>query len=164
MTDELPPYTVRIAIGALLGAIFVLALPSVRLIWFDPRDYYTYQGVAGPFEVVEDNGTEHAGKPISTVRQGGRFAWVSTLCLGEGVSASASVELREVQSKIVVSHQNFEITPPDKRCGPKMFVMQVPADAPPGLYEAERKDLFEPPNGWPASAVLPPIDIEVTAK
>ncbi len=161
--DDLAPYSARIMIGILFGVIFVIAIPSVRLMWFDPRDYYTYQGVAGPFEALDENGTPGAGRPISRIHPGQSFAWISTLCFGAGVSAQSSVALRERTTNVVVSQETFEITPLDRRCGPKLFTLEVPSDAPPGPYEVDRNDLITPPHGWPISNPLPPIDIEVTA-
>lgn len=160
---ELARYSGRIAIGVLIGIVFALAIPTVRLVWFDPRDYYTYQGVAGPFEATLDNGTPRAGRPISRVHPGQTFAWISTLCFGAGVSAHASVALRERKTGAVVSQETFDITPLDKRCGPKLFTLEVPSDAPPGPYQVDRNDLITPPHGWPLGTPLPPIDIEVAA-
>ncbi len=154
----------RVVIGAAVGIIFALALPSVRLEWFDPRDYYTYQGTSGPFALVADaEGSAHAGQPISRVHAGSSFGWISRLCYASGVNVRASVELRDENTGAVVNQRETVATPDDHRCGDKLAQMQVPADAAPGLYSAERTLVIQPSSGPPVSTTLPPIEIEVLA-
>ena len=150
-------------LGAVIGAVFVFALPNVRLVSFDPRKYFMYHGTSGPFEAIDDGGTPRTGRPISTIRPGESFAWISTLWLGKSVRARACIALRCKESNIVVSHENFEIARLGRDSSPRLFVMRIPVDAAPGRYSADRQDVFQPPHGWPIATDIPPLEIEVVA-
>jgi hypothetical protein len=165
LKEELAPQTLRIVVGAVIGLIFVLALPSVRLLWLNPYRYYHYEGTIGPLEALHDaSGKVTAGQPISTVHAGGSFVWVRTLCFVPNLNVLSVIELREIATNKIVSRREFQASPEREGCGPRTIDVSVPVDAPPGPYSADRHLIIEPRFGEPISADLPPVEIEVIAK
>lgn len=164
-TEPRTPQSLRIAAGAVLGLIFVLALPSVRLILFNPRNYYTYGGTIGPLEAIRNaDGTVTAGRPISTIHPGESFVWVRRLCFVADVDVLSIIELRQEATNKIVSRHEFETTPEDRHCADRTIEVAIPVDAEPGLYSADRRLIIEPHSGSPTSAQLPPVEIEVVPK
>jgi hypothetical protein len=165
MTADGTPNTLRAVIGAAIGLMFVLALPSVRIMWLNPERYYVYEGTNGPLEAVHAaDGSVTAGRPITSVRQGGSFTWVRTICFHDDASVLSIIELRNTTTSQIVSRREFETLPQDQVCGPRTIEVAVPMDAPPGHYSADRHLVIEPRSAPPLSADLPSVEIEVLAK
>jgi hypothetical protein len=159
------PNTLRAMIGAVIGLIFVLALPSVRIMWLNPERYYVYEGTNGPLEALRGaDDTVRAGRPITSVRQGESFTWVRTICFHNDSAVLSIIELRNTVTNQIVSRREFETLPQDQVCGPRTIEVAVPVDAPPGHYSADRHLVIEPRSGPPLSADLPSVEIEVIAK
>lgn len=160
--EDLSPHSLRIVVGAIIGLAFAFALPGVRLLWFNPGRYFTYEGTIGPLEALHsEDGTVTAGRPITTIHAGESFAWVRTICFEKRVAVLSVIELRQEATNKIVSRREFETAPEAAGCGPRTIEVPVPRDAPPGMYSADRHLMIEPRSGLPNSAELPPVEIEV---
>jgi hypothetical protein len=161
LNSLLGPIKLRIM---LITAAFMAAYPilfgAVKTQTFDPRLMYTYGGTEGPFSVKPDGTT--AGY-ISTIRPGQSIAWVTTICLEQGVSALGVTELTRLVDGRVISLSEVTIKSDDKRCGERVITRAIPADATPGAYELRRHLILHGPSGPAVTETLPPIGIEVVA-
>ncbi len=154
--------TLFLACTTVLGAYH-----GVRIRYGDPRDYYTYQGVEGPFApVIGPDGTFIPGEPITSAHAGDTFGWRSTGCLAAGVTARAVFQFERVAEgggPNVPAAPAREIVsrPADHRCGPKVVWQDIPSGTPPGLYEESRTIHLRETSMWPLVVELPPVRLQV---
>src|SRR5438874_6219336 len=83
--------------------IFVIFWICVTVVWqvgyyflsqADSVTLFDYQGTSGPLALLLGPGGEYDPRgPIYTIRPGGVFGWISTLCVHPGVSGLAVNEL-----------------------------------------------------------------------
>lgn len=142
------------------------AYHTARLRYFDPRDYYAYQGTAGPYEVLtDDQGHTDPGPAITAARPGQAFGWLASLCLDENASMLVELDLvRLAQTgfpEAVVAHKESALTPVSKRCGVRFNVWSVPPGSLPGQYEVRRRVVIRPNTWFPIFGDFPPVAIAV---
>lgn len=145
-----------IALGV-LAAFFML-----QDRFFDPKDLMTYEKTDGPFAATVANDNAVAlGPAITSLRRGGTFGWVTTLCLASEVAMTAQLRLVHIPDKRTILYQDRSYAPNTRVCGPRTQAQQVPPDAPLGRYELQRSLILLPGSGSPRSETLPPISLEV---
>lgn len=159
--------------GKVLLPLFVLLLMIVwnALFWFmskgDSVPLYEYSGTTGPLSITTTGiGTDYvAGGPISSIRPGGVFGWVSDLCIKSGASGLGVTELVRTYpgEEIIVNRVETPIPAASHRCGPRTVSRLVPPDAPEGYYEL-RRQLLLTENGRPQPPItLPSLHIRVSS-
>lgn len=164
------PCRSRVACMSAIGLL--VAEPSLAWVaqrFFDPRDCFAEQGVDGPYEALDGpDGAPGIGRTLAGVPPGGRFAWVSRVCLDLGQLMRADVRLVRLADgnspERELSRHKTPFGPKDARCGAMIGRVSVLRDAPAGRYELRRGATLRP-NGWlPLTVSLDPVRIKVTAR
>lgn len=158
--------------GKVLLPLFVLVLMIAwnLIFWFMSQTsdvpLYEYSGTTGPLTVTTTGvGSDYvAGGPISSIRPGGVFGWVSELCIKSGVPGLGVTEFVRVSpgEEIIINRVETPIPAALHRCGPRTVARLVPPDAPEGYYEL-RRQLLLTKNGHPQPPItLPSLHIRVS--
>jgi hypothetical protein len=155
---------------AALGIVAAVGMPLLMRSTPGPTD--PYRGSEGPLEaIVTEGGTTAAGEPIQSVRAGGAFAWITTLCppLDAQVSidsrfariAADNTSARMIEEQVLFrSDRNWPTG--GLACGPLIETARVPRDAPPGDYVVLRTLTLHKLGDAPVTRALPPIRIVVS--
>lgn len=150
----------------MLGVTVLSAYHTVRLRYFDPCDFYAYQGTEGPFEVLtDDQGHTDPGPALTVAHAGQAFGWIVNFCMNEGVSISYDFDLvRLAQAgfpEAVVAHKDGSLTPASRRCGPRLNVWSIPPGALPGEYEVRRRVVLRAGTWFPIIQSFTPVSLAV---
>lgn len=139
---------------------------TVRLKFFDAKDFYAYQGTMGPYEVLsDDSGHTDPGPALTAARPGQSFGWLVSFCLNEGVSVLGSFDLVRLAQpgfpEFVVAHRQGVVGPESRRCGPLFNTWKVPEGALPGAYEVRRRVIMRHDTWLTFSQAFPAVPLAV---
>lgn len=150
----------------MLGLTVLSCYHTVRLRFFDPKDFYAYQGTVGPYEVlVDDGGHTDPGPPLTVAHPGQQFGWMVSFCLNEGVSVVGSFDLVRLAQQgfpeSIVAHKQGVVGPAAHRCGPLFNTWKVPEGALPGAYEVRRRVIMRHDTWLTFSQAFPAVPLAV---
>lgn len=157
-------------IPAWLCWVLVMSALVIALSWqqvtavLDPSDRFTDQGADGPYEWVrQQDGVIDLGPVLSTLHPGQHFAYISTFCPQRNEEYVAVIRLVRIEDGETLASRFKRWMPGERRCGPIVARMEIPAAATPGIYRLDREALFNIRTGEQTGrrAALQPMIFEV---